>query len=91
MFDLDQSNIRGDIQKIEPLIRTCVSILQKIYNVTKRLMTFGDVELYFLGFLYFVNSPEQQIPRPPAFDKDKKNILFRQEEKTRYKESTNED
>ena len=39
LFDLDQSNICRDIQKIEPLIRKCVPIPQKIYNITKRLQT----------------------------------------------------
>ena len=37
LFDLDQSNICRDIQKIEPLIRKCIPIPQKIYNITKRI------------------------------------------------------
>ncbi|HEY6536198.1 MAG TPA: transposase family protein [Candidatus Nitrosocosmicus sp.] len=37
LFDLDQSNICRDIQKIESLIRQCVPIPQKTYNITKRL------------------------------------------------------
>ncbi len=32
LFDLDQSNICRDIQKIESLIRKCVPIPQKIYT-----------------------------------------------------------
>jgi len=32
LFDLDQSNICIDIQKMEPLIRNCLPIPQKIYN-----------------------------------------------------------
>jgi hypothetical protein len=32
LFDLDQSNICRDIQKIEPLITNCLPILQKIYT-----------------------------------------------------------
>src|SRR5678815_5368143 len=39
LFDLDQSNICRDIQKIESLIRQCVPIPQKIYRITKRLQT----------------------------------------------------
>ena len=35
LFDLDQSNICRDIQKIESLIRQCVPIPQKIYNNNK--------------------------------------------------------
>ncbi len=51
LFDLDQSNICRDIQKIETLIRNCLPIPQKIYNITKRLKTPDEVEQYFPGFL----------------------------------------
>jgi DDE superfamily endonuclease len=65
LFDLDQSNICRDIQKIEKLIRRCLPIPQKIYNITKnRLRTPEEVEQYFPGFLSFIDSTEQQIPRP---------------------------
>ena len=64
LFDLDQSNICRDIQKIESLIRKCLPIPQKIYNITKRLKTPEEVEKYFPGFLAFIDSTEQQIPRP---------------------------
>jgi len=30
----------------------------------KRLWTFDDIEKYFPGFLAFIDSTEQQIPRP---------------------------
>jgi hypothetical protein len=35
LFDLDQSNICRDIQKIEALIRKCIPMPQKIYNKKK--------------------------------------------------------
>jgi hypothetical protein len=56
LFDLDQSSICRDIQKMEPLIRNCLPIPQKIYNITKRLKTPQEVEKYFLGFLSFIDS-----------------------------------
>jgi DDE superfamily endonuclease len=59
LFDLDQSNICRDIQKIEPLIRKCIPIPQKIYSITKRLQTPEEVEEYFPGFLAFIDSTEQ--------------------------------
>src|SRR4051794_6484447 len=44
LFDLDQSSICSrDIQKIEGLIRQCLPIPQKIYNITKRLRTLDEV------------------------------------------------
>jgi hypothetical protein len=64
LFDLDQSNICRDIQKIEQLVRKCLPIPQKIYNKTKRLRTHEEVEKYFPGFLAFTDCTEQQIPRP---------------------------
>ncbi len=65
LFDLDQSTICRNIQKIEGLIRKCLPIPQKIYKITKRLQTAEGVERYFLGFLAFIDSTEQrQIPRP---------------------------
>jgi hypothetical protein len=44
LFDLDQSNICRDIQKIESLVRQCLPIPQKTYNITKRLKTKEEVE-----------------------------------------------
>ena len=64
LFDLDQSNICRDIQKIEGLVRECVTIPQKVYSITKRLKTPEEVEKYFPGFIAFIDSTEQQIPRP---------------------------
>ena len=64
LFDLDQSNICRNIQKIESLIRKCIPLPQKIYKITKRLKTPEEVEKYFPGFLAFIDSTEQQIPRP---------------------------
>src|SRR3954463_12915533 len=64
LFDLDQSNVCRDIQKIESLVRQCIPIPQKIYNITKRLRTVDEVEHYFPGFISFIYSTEQQIPRP---------------------------
>jgi hypothetical protein len=65
LFDLDQSNICSrDIQKIESLVRQCIPIPQKIYNITKRLRTPEEVEHYFPEFVSFIDSTEQQIPRP---------------------------
>jgi hypothetical protein len=58
LFDLDQSNICRDIQKIGSLIRKCVPIPQKIYNITKRLKTPEEVEKYFPGFLAFTDCTE---------------------------------
>jgi hypothetical protein len=80
LFDLDQSNIYRDIQKIESLIRDCVPIPQKIYNITKRLRTPEEVEKYFPGFLAFTDCTEQQIPRP--VDKRRRKAYYSGKKKT---------
>ena len=75
LFDLDQSNICRDIQKIEGVVRRCLPIPQKLYNMTKRLKTPQQVEKYFPGFLAFIDSTEQQqIPRPA--DKKRKKEYY---------------
>ena len=56
-------------EKIEGLIRSCLPIPHKLYDVTKRLKTKEEVEEYFPGFIAFIDCSEQQIPRP----KNKKN------------------
>ena len=64
LFDLDQSNVCRDIEKIERLIRSCLPIPQKLYKVTRRLKTKEEVEQYFPGFMAFTDCSEQPIPRP---------------------------
>jgi DDE superfamily endonuclease len=64
LFDLDQSSVCRDIQKIEPLIRQCVPIPQKMHKTAKRLRTPEEVERHFPGFISFTDCTEQQIPRP---------------------------
>jgi hypothetical protein len=53
LFSLDQSNVCRDIEKIESLIRDCLPIPQKLYDVAKRLKTKEEVEEYFPGFMIY--------------------------------------
>jgi hypothetical protein len=75
LFGLDQSNVCRDIQKIERLIRRCLPIPQKLYNVTRRLKTREEVEEYFPGFLAFTDCTEQPIPRP-AKNRKKRRLYY---------------
>jgi hypothetical protein len=56
------------------LVRQCIPIPQKIYKITKRLKTPQEVEKYFPGFLAFIDSTEQQIPRPA--DKRRRKVYY---------------
>jgi arginine repressor len=81
LFDLDQSNVCKDIQKIK-LIRKCIAIPQKTYNTTKSLKTpEEEVEYYFPDFIAFTDytqQQQQQIPKPEDKIRCKACILFKQ-------------
>jgi DDE superfamily endonuclease/Helix-turn-helix of DDE superfamily endonuclease len=64
LFDLDQSNICRDMSIIEPLVKRCIPLPEKLYKRTRRLRTIDEVEEYFPGFKAFIDSSEQEIPRP---------------------------
>ena len=74
LFDLDQSHICRNIQKIEQLVRKCLPIPQKTFGLTKRQKTFEEIEKYFPGFIAFIDCTEQQIPRP--IDNTKRKIFY---------------
>jgi hypothetical protein len=62
------------------MIRKCLPIPQKIYNITKRLKTPEEVEKYFPGFMAFTDCTEQQIPRPVDKNKRKMSIWARRKD-----------
>jgi hypothetical protein len=89
LFDLDQSSICRDIQKIETLIMECVLILQKIFPITKRLESPEEVEHYFpAGFLAFTDCTEQQQIATKPVDKNRRKIFYsgKKKKKTYCKE-----
>ena len=64
LFDLDQSNVCRDICMLEPFVKLCIPLPKKLYKRTRRLRTIDEVEEYFPGFKAFIDSSEQEIPRP---------------------------
>jgi DDE superfamily endonuclease/Helix-turn-helix of DDE superfamily endonuclease len=64
LFDLDQSNVFRDLTILESLLKECIPLPKKIYKRTKRLRTIDEVEQYFPAFKAFIDSTEQEIPRP---------------------------
>ena len=73
LFDLDQSNVYRDISILEPLIKLCVPLPKKLYKRSRRARTIDEVEGYFPGFKAFVDSTEQEIPRPKNKRRRKQN------------------
>jgi hypothetical protein len=61
---------------MEHLVSSCIPLPQKLYNLTRRLRTVQDVELYFPGFKVFIDSTEQEIQRPKNKIKEKKLLLW---------------
>ena len=76
LFDLDQSNVHRDIHYMEPVVKSCIPLPQKLYNLTRRLRTVEEVEIYFPGFKAFIDSTEQEIQRPKNKRKRKKTITL---------------
>ena len=77
LFDLDQSNVCRDISILEPLVKRCIPLPKKLYKRTKRrLKTIDEVEGYFPGFKAFIDSTEQEIPRPKNKRKKNEELLF---------------
>ncbi|MER5176424.1 MAG: transposase family protein [Candidatus Nitrosocosmicus sp.] len=58
------------------MIRQCLPIPQKIYNITKRLKTPEEVEQYFPGFMTFIDSTTGQPIQRPGVDKDRRKIFY---------------
>jgi hypothetical protein len=64
LFDLDQSNVYRDIRILEPLVKECIPLPKKMYNLARRARTIEEVEMYFPEFRAFIDTTEQEIPRP---------------------------
>ena len=74
LFDLDQSNVYRDIRHIEPLVKRCIPLPERLYNITRRLRTvLEEVEKYFPEFKAFIDVIEQEIQRPKDKNRKKRN------------------
>jgi hypothetical protein len=49
---------------LEPFVKPCIALLKKLYKCVRKLKTIDEVEEYFPGFKAFMDSAEQEIPRP---------------------------
>lgn len=64
LFDLGQTNVLKDIRMLEPLVKECIPLPEKLYKSARRARTPEEVEQYFPGFMAFIDATEQEIPRP---------------------------
>ena len=66
---------------MEPIVKSCIPLPQKLYNITRRLRTCKEVEIYFPGFKAFIDSTEQEIQRPKNKRK-RKNYIWKKKKHT---------
>ncbi len=64
LFSLDQSNVCRDIKMIEPLIKKCVPLPEKIHKKTRRIKDLNELGKYYPELKAFIDATEQEIPRP---------------------------
>ena len=71
LFNLDQSNVYRDIRHIEPLVKRCIPLPERLYNIIRRLRTVEEVKKYFPEFKAFIDVTEQEIQRPKDKNKER--------------------
>jgi len=64
LFGLDQSNVQRNIKHIEPLVKACTPLPEKVYRKTRRIGDMDKLLEYFPEMKVFVDATEQEIPRP---------------------------
>lgn len=64
LFDLNQSNVCRDIKYLEPLVKQCIPLPEKMKERTKRISTLKELFEYYPEMKAFVDATEQEIPRP---------------------------
>jgi len=64
LFSLDQSNVCRDIKMIEPLVKKCVPLPEKIHKKTQRIKDLEELGEYYPELKAFIDATEQEIPRP---------------------------
>ena len=83
LFDLDQSNVCRDIQKIEGLVRKCVPIPQKTYNITKEAKnTTRKLKNIFQAFCLLQIVQNSRYTRPE--DKRRRKVYYSLGKKKRH-------
>ncbi|MDI6917864.1 MAG: transposase [Thermoplasmatales archaeon] len=64
LFDLDQSNVCRNIKHIEPLVKACIPLPERVYKKTRRTGDIDELLEYFPEMKVFIDATEQEIPRP---------------------------
>lgn len=64
LFCVSQTGVLKNIRRLEPLVGEVLPLPKKEHNKVRRLQTVDEIETMFPGFKAFLDSTEQEIPRP---------------------------
>ena len=64
LFGIDAGNVCRDIKMLEPLVKKCIPLPQKIHKKIKKIGKVEELEKLFPELLAIVDATEQEIPRP---------------------------
>lgn len=64
LFNLDQSNIYRNIKHLEPVVKACIPLPQKMHKKARRIGDMNELLEYFPELKAFIDATEQEIPRP---------------------------
>lgn len=64
LFCVSQTGVLKNIRRLEPLVGEVLPLPKKEHDKVRRLQTVDEIETMFPGFKAFLDSTEQQIPRP---------------------------
>ncbi len=64
LVNLDQSNVQRNIKYLEPLVKKCVPIPERVYKQSKKITTPEELLEYFPDMKAIIDATEQEIQRP---------------------------
>lgn len=64
LVNLDQSNVQRNIKYLEPLVKTCVPIPERVYKQSKKITTPEELLQYYPDMKAIIDATEQEIQRP---------------------------
>ena len=64
LFNLNDSNVCRNIKYLEPLVKSCVPLPEKIHKQTKKIGDIVELLEIFPEMKAFLDATEQEIPRP---------------------------
>ena len=64
VFDVCQATVSRDISYLEPVVRKCIPIPEKMHAAASKAKSMEDLEAMIPGLAVLVDVSEQQIYRP---------------------------